>query len=120
MQNETKKAVIYCRTACAEQGDTHGAIIQQETECRLYAAKHGYEVVQAFHDSGISGMTLNRPALRLMLVALLASSEPYAVITTGMERLGRDISDFASLCRILGGLNSELLFTEDDNAGRTA
>ena len=116
MSNTTKKAVIYCRNACAEQAQPSHKIVQQEVECRLYAEKNGYEVVQVFHDDGCSGMSLNRPALRLMLVTLLAMQEPYAVITQDMMRISRDVKDFASICQILGGLNSEMLFTADQNA----
>jgi len=117
----TKKAVIYCRNACAEQAQVTSQIIKQETKCRLYADKHGYEVVQAFHDDGQSGMTMNRPAFRLMLITLLAAPEPYTVITTAMDRLSRDVNDFASICKIIGGLGSELVFTDDEAmTGRVA
>jgi DNA invertase Pin-like site-specific DNA recombinase len=119
MTNSTKKAVIYCRNACADQTQPLRQIIQQETECRLYAEKHGYEVVQAFHDDGQSSITMNRPAFQLMLVTLLATPEPYTVITTAMDRLSRDVNDFASICKIIGGLGGELVFTSDEAmAGR--
>lgn len=118
-----KKALIYCRNACGEQAQPSQKIIQQEMECRLYAEKNGYQVVQAFHDDGHSGMTINRPAFRLMLVTLLAAQEPYTVITTAMDRLARDVNDFASLCQVIGGLGGELVFTTDhavETAGRAA
>ena len=117
MTQPSKKAVIYCRNACAEQAQPSRKIVEQEVECRLYAEKNGYEVVQVFHDDGCSGMTINRPAFRLMLVALLASAEPHAVIATAMDRLSRDMNDFSSICKIVGGLGGELVFAED---GRTA
>ena len=119
----TKKAVIYCRNACAEQAQPSSKIIQQETECRLFAEKKGYQVVQTFHDDGQSGMTVNRPGFRLMLVTLLAAAEPYTIITTSIDRLSRDVNDFASICQIIGGLNGELIFTSDhtaESAGRVA
>lgn len=115
MQNQTKKAVIYCRTANANQDDAVSNIIEQETECRLYAAKHGYEVAQAFHDNGHSGLTINRPSFRLMLVTLLAAPTPYVVITTAMEKLARDVSDFSTICKLVDGLGGELLFTSDED-----
>lgn len=118
MSNFSKKAVIYCRNASAEQSVSD--LARQETECRLYAAKHGYEVAQAFHDDGHSGLTMHRPAFRLMLVSLLAMPEPCAVIVTAMDRISRDVNDFASICKIVGALDGELLFTEDEASGRSA
>lgn len=115
MSNRIKQAVIYCRAACAAQDGILSEIIEQETQCRLYADKRGFEVVQAFHDCGHSGLTINRPSFRLMLVTLLAAPEPYTVITTAMDRLARDVNDFASICKIVGGLGGELLFTTDDD-----
>lgn len=117
----TKKAIIYCRVACADQ-QSISQIAAQETDCRLYAEKNGYEVVQAFHDEGVSGLTVNRAAFKLMLVTLLAAPEPYTVITQDMVRISRDVSDFASVCQILGGLGSEIVFVADQNphAGRSA
>lgn len=121
MTDHSKQAVIYCRNACAEQVQSISKIAHQETECRLYAEKNGYRVVQAFHDHEHSGMTMDRPAFKLMLVTLLAAPEPYSVITTAMDRISRDVNDFASICKIVGALGGELLFAEDDAlAGRTA
>ncbi len=113
MSMRTKKAVIYCRSACVEQANPLSSIAKQETECRLFAEKNGYEVAQVFHDCGCTGLNIDRPAMRLMLVTLLASPEPCAVITTSIERLARDVSDFASICKIVGGLGSEFQFTSD-------
>jgi hypothetical protein len=120
MSNRLKKAVIYCRTACTCQDQTLSKVIEQETQCRLYADRQGYEVVQAFHDNGESGLTINRPSFRLMLVTLLAAPEPYIVITTAMDRLSRDVNDFASICKIVGGLGGEFVFTEDETLGGRA
>lgn len=113
MSTQLKKAVIYCQSACAEQAHPLSNIIKQETECRLFAEKKGYEVAQVFYDTCYSGLNVQRPTMRLMLVTLLASPEPCAVITTSIERLARDVSDFASICKIVGGLGGEFLFTSD-------
>jgi len=119
MTDHSKQAIIYCRNACGEQSISK--IAQQETECRLYAEKNGYRVVQAFHDDGHSGMTMNRPAFQLMLVTLLAAPEPYTVIATAMDRISYEVNDFASICKIISALGGELVFAEDDAiGGRTA
>jgi site-specific DNA recombinase len=116
MSNQPKKAVIYCSSACAEQAHPLSYIVKQETECRLFAEKKGYEIVQVFYDTCYSGLNIHRPSMRLMLVMLLASPEPCAVIATSIERLSRDVSDFASICKIVGGLGGEFLFTSDHTA----
>ncbi len=58
-------------------------------------------------------MTMHRPAFRLMLITLLAAQESCAVIVTAMDRISRDVNDFASICKLVGALGGELLFTDD-------
>lgn len=120
MSNITKKAILYCRTACVQQANPVSEIAKQETECRLYAEKHGYEVVQVFHDDGVSGMTTHRPAFRLMLVALMSTPEPHTVIAISIDRLTRDIEDLSAVCKLIGALGGELVFTSDETLAQSA
>ena len=61
MQN----AVIYARFSSSRQREE--SIEGQVKECRAFAARNGYKVVEVYADRAISGRTTNRPEFQRMI-----------------------------------------------------
>ena len=82
-------AIIYCRVSSVKQVEEGHGLDSQETRCRDYAKRKGYEVVEVFQDKGVSGGLINRPGMQAMLGYLDSRREetPVAIID--------DISRFA-------------------------
>lgn len=112
MENATKKAVIYCRTACEIQ---YSALVQQANRCREYAKAHGYEVTEVLYDNGVSGLSMERPGLLKLLDIIFAESGPQALITLSVGRLSRNWRDSATLCRSIEERGAKVLFVEHAN-----
>jgi len=55
-------AVIYCRVSSKRQVKEGHGLESQETRCREYAARRGYEVLEVFLDKAVSGGRLDRPS----------------------------------------------------------
>lgn len=86
---------------------------EQEQQCRAWAEKLGYEVRTAYHDAGYSGMSMERPALQQMLIALITSTTPCAVIVTDRARLTRNLKDWPTILGNFDDLKTELLVAEE-------
>ena len=63
-------AVIYCRVSSAKQVREGHGLASQETRCREFAQLKGYQVVEVFHDEGVSGSLINRPGMHALLTYL--------------------------------------------------
>ena len=50
-----QRTIIYTRVSTQDQAESGLGLEAQETECRKYAARFEWEVVNLFTDSGISG-----------------------------------------------------------------
>ena len=66
-------AVIYCRVSSAKQVREGHGLASQETRCREFAQLKGYQVVEVFHDEGVSGSLINRPGMHALLTYLQKS-----------------------------------------------
>jgi site-specific DNA recombinase len=83
------RAAIYARVSTEEQGEKYG-LTSQVTELRALAAERGYTVQAGteFVDDGVSGTTLERPALeRLREAARLAQVQRLLILDP--DRLSR-------------------------------
>ena len=92
MSNPTdgQKAVIYCRVSDPKQKtDGHG-LESQETICREYAGRNGYDVIRVFQDD-FTGAHTSRPAMKEMLAFLRRQKQTYYVIIDDLSRLARDV-----------------------------
>ena len=58
-----KDVVAYCRTACAKESDPSAEAQLQEQMVRRYADARGLIICETYLDAGVSGGTLERPAL---------------------------------------------------------
>lgn len=85
-----QKAVIYCRVSDPKQKtDGHG-LESQETICREYAVRNGYDVIRVFQDD-FTGAHSTRPAMKEMLAFLRRQKQTYYVIIDDLSRLARDV-----------------------------
>ena len=84
------RAALYSRVSTDEQVEKFG-LDSQEHECRAHAARKGYEVVAAFRDEGVSGATLDRPALTRLRDAV-RDRRVDVVVTHSVDRLSRSLA----------------------------
>jgi DNA invertase Pin-like site-specific DNA recombinase len=84
-----KQAVAYCRVACAKQSDPSAEVQRQEQMVRRYADARGLIICETYLDAGVSGGTLERPALQSLLADCRAGKIG-TVITQDLERLSRN------------------------------
>jgi site-specific DNA recombinase len=76
----------------------------QLEKCRQYAAEHGWEFQerQVYTDEEISGATLERPGLRLLLETAERKPRPFdALLIEDASRLSRKQADVLNLCERL-------------------
>ena len=91
VEQDLKKAVIYCRVSSAKQTVRGDGLGSQETRCREFAKYKGFEVVEVFRDD-TSGSLTTRPGMQAMLAYLNARrKEPHAVIIDDISRLARGL-----------------------------
>lgn len=70
----------------AEMDDEQGSIQAQLEYCREHCRRQGYEIGDAFHDSALSGASLDRPGLDAAIDALRRGD---VLIVHTMDRLSR-------------------------------
>jgi DNA invertase Pin-like site-specific DNA recombinase len=83
------KAFGYLRVSGESQVNGDGFPRQRETIER-YAAANNLRIVKYFEEQGVSGTTLDRPALSDMMVALLGNGT-HVVVVEKLDRIARDL-----------------------------
>src|SRR5829696_925308 len=86
-------AFIYTRVSSEEQAREGVSLDAQLTECRRYAAQHGWMLGQEFQDV-LSGKRDDRPAYQALLAdvrRLRAEGQSVVVLVFRLDRLGRRI-----------------------------
>ena len=92
METTKSKAVIYARVSGIKQVVDGNGLASQETRCREYAKHKGHEVIEVFHDEGVTGKLLDRPNMQAMLNFLKKHKVTgLVVIIDDISRLARDI-----------------------------
>ena len=86
------KAVIYARYSSHNQGEE--SIEGQLRECRDFALKNGFTVIDEYGDRALSGKTDNRPSFQ-KLIKDSASGKFVAVIMYTLDRFARNRYDSA-------------------------
>ena len=85
------RAIIYSRTARAEQ-----PIDGQRVTCEGYAAAHGYDIVEAYADPGVSGNS--SPFERPGLGASLSNPDAWdTLVVNDLARVSRDRKNVVQL-----------------------
>jgi site-specific DNA recombinase len=62
-----KEVIAYCRVAYAKESDPGAEVRLQEQMARRYADVRGLIICETYLDAGVSGATLERPALQRLL-----------------------------------------------------
>lgn len=85
----------YCRVSTDEQALYGYGLDAQEAKLRDYARRTSAEMV-VMRDEGISGKSLERPAL-MRALARVAAGEADGLVVTKLDRLSRSVIDFMLL-----------------------
>lgn len=85
------RVAIYCRVSTDEQDAA-----TQETICREYCNRMGFEIFNIYTDSGISGTKTSRPAFDEMLKDM-RQVKFNAIMVTKLDRIGRSLQHILSL-----------------------
>tara|TARA_R110001592_G_scaffold363384_1_gene686780 strand:+ start:22271 stop:24064 length:1794 start_codon:yes stop_codon:yes gene_type:complete len=93
-----KKVALYARYSSDLQTDA--SIEDQIRTCTAYAEREGWKVCETYTDHGISGASLMRPGIQ-MLMQDAAMGKFDIVVTEGLDRLSRDQADIAGLYKRL-------------------
>lgn len=97
------RAVIYLRQS--EYRDESISLELQETSCRDYAKRHGYDIVAVEADPGISGRTFKRPGVQAVMT-MVEERQADVVLLWKWSRLSRNRLDWyiaADRCQQAGG-----------------
>jgi len=87
-----QKAIIYCRVSSERQVSEGNGNKSQEQRCQLRAKEKGYKTEKIFHDDGISGGLLERPAMQELIKYLdKHQDENYIIIFDDLSRFARDV-----------------------------
>ena len=91
------RVAIYIRWSTEDQGEGTTLEVQREA-CAAYMASQGWQVNPGllFVDDGVSGGTLDRPALS-RLRSTVASGEVDGVVVYKLDRLSRSVVDMVKL-----------------------
>src|SRR5437762_3618470 len=83
------RAALYARVSTDDQAQKYG-LASQLHETRALAARKGYQVVAEFADDGVSGATIERPALTRLREAIRAKAVD-VVLMQDPDRLAREL-----------------------------
>lgn len=93
-----KNAVIYCRVSTKEQVEEGNSLSTQGRMCREYAAREGYQILEAFIEQGESAKTQDRRELqRMMTYCSKKINNIQAVITYKIDRISRNMDDYSQI-----------------------
>lgn len=110
-----KQAIGYCRVSTDGQlGEDKFGLEAQREQIRLFALSNGYEVVEWAVDEGISGATLDRPALNELLYGDVSNPPIEAVIVAKNDRMSRDMEQYFYVSYSLKKKNIELKSVSED------
>jgi site-specific DNA recombinase len=96
--NGHKRAVLYARVSTDEQAETGYGLLGQLTECRKYAERMNFEIVQEFQEEYTGKVALTERPEGKKMMALVTDTRQHidAVIVHRVDRIARD-SFFARL-----------------------
>jgi DNA invertase Pin-like site-specific DNA recombinase len=102
-----KRCAVYTRKS-TEEGleQAFNSLHAQREACEAYIksqAHEGWKLVKtAYDDGGLSGGTMERPALR-QLLADVAAGRVHIIVVYKVDRLTRSLADFAKIVDVLDG-----------------
>jgi len=109
-----QKAVIYYRVSTEEQAQHGISLEQQKNQCLAYAQQNNIEVIEYFHDDGVSAKTIERPSLQKLLTYCRRNYKNIdCVIIYKIDRLSRNVNDYSSINMLLTKLSIQLISTTE-------
>jgi site-specific DNA recombinase len=95
-------AIIYIRVSTTEQAELGYSLKAQEETCIEYAKRNNIKVLKVFSEKGESAKTTNRTELKRLLEYIdIKSSEIDCLIVFKLDRLSRNLLDYANLVSLL-------------------
>src|SRR6202162_491816 len=99
-----KRCAIYTRKSSEEGLEQEFTSLHAQREaCEAFVRSQRHEgwgcLPQAYDDGGISGATMDRPALQQLLAGIRAGKVD-VVVTDKIDRLTRSLADFAKITEI--------------------
>ncbi len=108
-----RRCAVYTRKS-SEEGleQSFNSLDAQREACEAYIASQKHEgwmlVTTAYDDGGLSGGTMNRPALQALLSDITAGRVDVVVVYK-VDRLTRSLADFAKLTDLLDGAGASFV-----------
>lgn len=115
--------MIYCRVSTKEQVEEGNSLVTQEKNCREFALKENFEVIELFIEQGESAKTQDRTELqKLLAYCANKGNKANAVIIYKIDRLSRNTDDYSQIRLLLKKYGVEIKSTteyfENTPAGR--
>lgn len=110
---------LYCRVSTDEQAKFGWSITTQESNLRKYCDAHNYSIKGVFKDEGVSGGTLNRPALNSMLESL-KNGKINMILFTKLDRWSRNVAHYYEIQKVLDEYNVVWKAIEEDYETETS
>ncbi|HAN92756.1 MAG TPA: recombinase, partial [Nitrospira sp.] len=92
----TNVAIGYVRVSTQEQAQDGVSLDVQRDKIRAYCKNQGIRLIDIKSDQGISGGTMERPALQAALAAL-DRGQANTLIVVKLDRLSRSVKDLCQL-----------------------
>lgn len=112
------KCLLYARVSTDKQAQKDLSIPAQIESMREYAKRNGLKVIGHFIDEGESAKTANRPELKRLIQHCKEKKDIDAVIVHKIDRLARNLIDYATIKAILKQKGVKLISVSepfDDN-----
>ncbi len=107
--SRSTRAALYSRVSTDEQAERGTSLTDQLRRAAAYCETNGWEVVDEFVDDGVTGATIDRPALQQLLRSARANAFD-VVVVTDPDRLSRDLVDGLVLERELARADVSVVY----------
>ncbi len=111
------RVALYARYSSDQQ--RAASIPDQLRDCREYATRQGWMIVQDFHDAAVSGASLLRPGFQALMRGGLAGAFD-VVLAESLDRFSRDQEDTAGLFKRLTFAGVRIITLSEGEIGAMA
>ncbi len=111
--SQPQRMIAYLRVSTDEQAMSGLGLEAQEAVVRRAFEYRGWQLVDVASDEGISGSTLERPALRQALEAI-AAGDVDGLVVAKLDRLTRSMRDFCEIVDWFEEARAALVMLEPD------